>query len=296
MTLPQHQIAPDVDEFVQATSLESAVRSLADGEATPVAGATDLWVQKDSVPGRVGHRLVGIRRVPELGGLAEFDGRIRMGALVTLTEILESELLAAKIPVLPETAARFGSVQIRNVATVGGNIVNASPAADLVLPLLCLDAEVELASWTGTSIVTRRMRLQELFVSPGQTRREPHELLTAVELELPAVDIELGFYKTGPRPALEIALVAMALAYRVVEGTLRHVRIAFGAVAPTPLRCARTERVLEGASVDELDIDRALDALEGEIRPIGDHRASEWYRCHLARQYLESALRDVGRD
>jgi CO/xanthine dehydrogenase FAD-binding subunit len=290
MALPQAQQPANIEEYVAASSLQEALRALADGAASPVAGGTDLWVQKDLGVRPVARRLVNIRRVPEIAGISRDGNRIRLGALVTMTEILESELLQTAAPLLPATADRFASVQVRNAATVGGNIVNASPAADMVIPLLCLDAEIELASWTGKKIVTRRLKLGQFFTGPGQSKRRPEELLTSVEFDAPGKAFRAGFCKTGPRPALEIAVVSLAFATYLKDGVLNDVRIALGAVAPTPIRCPKTEKMLQGKQPDDATIAGALDMLDGEISPIGDHRASQWYRRRLARVYLEQEL------
>lgn len=290
MALPQAQQPANIEEYVAASSLEEALRALADGEASPVAGGTDLWVQKDLGVRPLSRRLVNIKRVPEIAGISKDGDTIRLGALVTMTEILESDLLQNAAPLLPATADRFASVQIRNAATIGGNIVNASPAADMVIPLLCLDAEIALASWTGKKMETRQIKLTEFFTGPGQSKRKPEELLTAVSFAAPGKGFRAAFCKTGPRPALEIAVVSLAFATYLKDGALSDVRIALGAVAPTPIRCPKTEKMLEGRKPDDATIAAALDILDGEISPIGDHRSSEWYRRRLARVYLEQEL------
>ncbi len=296
MVLPQRYSPPVIERYVNATSLEAALKALAEGDATVVAGGTDLWAQKNAAGGQWGRTLVNIRRVPEIAELSEATGRIRLGTLVTIAEILESNLLKHLAPVLPATANRFASVQIRNAATVGGNIVNASPAADMVLPLMCLDAEVELASWRDDSIATRRVPLTEMFTAPGRTVRQPDELLTAVEFAAPGPDFHAVFCKTGPRPALEIAVVSMCLAGYAAERTLTDVRLAYGAVAPTPVRCPKTEQAITGVPLDDAAIAAALDCVEAEINPIDDVRSSAWYRRHLARTFLEQELRHVAGD
>lgn len=293
MALPQHQKPVEFGEYVNATSIASATRALADGAGTPVAGGTDLWLQKELGAKLFGPRLVNIRQVRELGGIVERDGRIRIGALATVTEILESALLMRLAPVLPQTADRFASAQIRNAATVGGNIANASPAADLALPLLCLDAEVELASWRREQVERRMVPLRQFFTGPGRTRRAPDELISAVWLDRPAADFDAAFHKSGPRPALEISRVALCFGGRRQGRRLSAVRVACGAVSPTPVRCRATEAAIEGAAIDKAAIVRALEVLHGEIAPIDDVRGSTWYRRHLASAYLEQELRRV---
>lgn len=290
MTLPQLQQPPAIEEYAAPTSLKAALKALADGAATCVAGGTDLWVQKDE-PGRaVGKRLVNIKNVPELTGIEEKAGRIRLGALVTMTQVLDSAVLRAKAPVLPATADKFASVQIRNAATVGGNIANASPAADFVIPLLCLDAEVALACLKKGKVATRTVSINEIFTGPGKTVIAPNELITGVEFAVPGKGFHAGFAKTGPRPALEIALVSLGFAAYLEGGTMRDVRLALGAVAPTPLRARQTEAMLEGKAIDDALIESAVDSLDKEIKPIDDHRGSAWYRRRLARAYLTQEL------
>ncbi|MFO0986401.1 MAG: xanthine dehydrogenase family protein subunit M [Alphaproteobacteria bacterium] len=295
MPLAQELKPLEIDAYVDAVSLDAAVRALADGAGTPVAGGTDLWIQKDLGKRAYGRRLVNIRRVAALGGIAEEGGRIRIGALATMTEILESPLLLRAAPVLPATAGRFASVQIRNAATVGGNIANASPAADMVLPLLCLDSEVELARWHEDRIDRRRLPLAAFFAGPGKTRAMPGELITAVSFDRPAAGSFGAFQKSGPRPALEIARVALCIAGRREGRRLTSVRIAAGAVAPTPIRCPRTEAEIEGVALDDAAIARALESLGREIAPIDDVRGSAWYRRHLAAAFLEEELGRVAR-
>jgi len=293
MTLPQLQQPAAIDEYVAPASLDEALAAMADGAATCVAGGTDLWVQKDE-PGRtVGKRLVNIKNVSELQGIEEKSGRIRLGALVTMSQVLENEDLAKKVPLLRIAADKFASVQIRNAATVGGNIANASPAADFVIPLLCLDAEVALASKKAGKLETRTVPIAEIFTGPGKTVIAPEELITGVEFAVPKANFFGGFAKTGPRPALEIALVSLGFAAYVEGGTLRDVRLALGAVAPTPLRAHKTEAVLEGKTIDDDLIAAAADALDAEIAPIDDHRGSAWYRRRLARAYLTQELQNA---
>lgn len=290
MTLPQLQEPSAFEEYAAPTSLKAALEAMADGAATCVAGGTDLWVQKDE-PGRtVGKRLVNIKHVAELTGIAETSGGVRLGALVTMTQVLDSELLRKTVPLLPATADKFASVQIRNAATVGGNIANASPAADFVIPLLCLDAEVAVASLKNGNVETRTIPITEIFTGPGRTSLAPGELITGLEFAVPTAGFHAGFAKTGPRPALEIALVSLGFAAYLDGGTMRDVRVALGAVAPTPIRARETEAVLEGKAIDAELIERASDALDSEIKPIDDHRGSAWYRRRLARAYLTQEL------
>ncbi len=284
--LPQNTIPPDVGEYVNATSLEMALGALGDGQGTPLAGGSDVWAQKDSGNGRVRTRLVNITRVPELSGIGQDGGKIRIGALTTMSEILESAFLQGQAPVLVTAADHFASPQIRNVASVGGNIANASPAADMVLPLIALRATVELCSARGK----RMLPLDGFFTGPGKTRMAPDELITAVEFAAPGAGSHAAFCKSGPRPALEISMVAMAMAGVRQNGGLASPCIVFGAVGPTPMRCPATEGLIDGKPLTDDLIAAALDTMAGEISPIDDFRASAWYRTQMARTFLEQEL------
>lgn len=284
--LPQNKRPPEIDEYVAATSLDKALEAMADGQGSVLAGGTDLWAQKDTGNGRLGGRLVNISRVSELGGISEGGGKIRIGALTTISEILESTLLKKKAPVLPQTANQFASPQIRNAATIGGNIANASPAADGVLPLIGLTASVELRSQSGT----RSVPLSRFFKAPGKTELAADELIAAIDFDAPKANFHAVFCKSGPRPALEISMVAMCLTGQLEGGKLSDPRLVFGAVGPTPMRCEKTEALIDSKTLGDNLISQALDLMATEISPIDDFRASKWYRTQMARTFLEQEL------
>ncbi|MCP5367838.1 MAG: xanthine dehydrogenase family protein subunit M [Hyphomicrobiales bacterium] len=284
-----------LDEYRAPATLAEAAEALADGKGTVLAGGTDLMLQAEAGKTPYRGRLVNIRRVAGLRGVTEDGGTIRIGALTTVTDLLNDPLVAEKAPVLAATADKFASSQIRNAATVGGNICNASPAGDMILPLLALDARVELASWRDGALATRTVALDGFFTGPGATVKGPEELLGAVLFETPPAGRTARFVKSGPRPALEIATVAAAIAMTVDGGTLRDVRLALGAVAPTPLRAKRTEALLEGETLDGDLIARAAETVAGEVNPIDDVRATAWYRKHLVTIYVRRLLQDDGK-
>ncbi len=163
----------------------------------------------------------------------------------------------------------------------------------MCIPLLLLDAEVELVSWADESVSTRLVPLSEFFTGPGKTVLQAGELLTAIEFDQPVAGFKATFQKSGPRPALEISTVSMGVAAVLQDGILAGVRVAIGAVAPTPLRATATEAVLEGQLLDEAAITRAAEAVQKEVKPIDDVRASAWYRTHLTGVYIRRALSHV---
>ncbi|MBE7418811.1 MAG: xanthine dehydrogenase family protein subunit M [Ideonella sp.] len=279
-----------------ATRLQQALAALAQpGGATVLAGGTDLMPQGQAGRLRPAATLLNICRVEGLGELQARDGRLAIGALVSVTTLLEHTLVRQHAPLLSQVAARFASEQIRNAATVGGNLCNASPAGDLLTPLLALDAEVDLARLADDgSTLTRTLPLTDFFVGPGRTARTPHELLTAVHLPLAPPEQVVRYYKGGTRQALDISSISIALAARRGGyGVLTRVRLALGGVGRRR-RCAHSaEAQLEGRRLEPALVRAAAAAAAADARPIDDVRASAWYRRELLRNMTKRMLSDV---
>ena len=284
-----------LERYAAPRALGEALELLSDGDVTIVAGGTDVMPQSHSGKMKFGRTLLNVRRIPELAGIVLEGDTVRIGALTTITALLESTLVRERLPILAEAADHFASEQVRNGATVGGNICNASPAGDMLVPLIVLDATVELAAKPNGSVQTRAMSLQEFVAGPGRTRRAPHELLTSVRVPLPPRDFVSRFYKYGTRPALDIAAISIGVGAVRREGRLENARVVFGAVAPTPIRGTATERALEGRPLDAATIECAAEAAHDEVRPISDVRASAWYRQELVRNMTRRLLEDVAR-
>ncbi len=283
-----------IKTYVTPRSLEEAAELLRAGNATILAGGTDLMPRA-----RAGHAgfqpvLMNIRRIAELRGVSRTESGLRIGALTTITELRDSDQVRSHFNALWQACDRFASDQVRNAGTIGGNVCNASPAGDTLVPLLVLDARVVLASKPNGALATRIMPLAEFLVGPGRTRRAANELLAAIEVPWPPPDFDSRFFKFGTRPALDISTISIGLGAVMAGNRLRDVRIAFGAVAPTPIRAPQTEAVLEGRVLDAATIVAALDAAEAEIHPISDLRASDWYRRELIRNMLHRMLDHVG--
>ena len=283
----------EIKTYLAPRRLDEALQAMADGDATVFCGGTDLAPQTESGARQYTAKLLNIRRIEGLGGIEAQGARIRIGAITTISEIRRNPALAEVAPVLVEAAEHFASDQIRNAASVGGNLCNASPAGDMSPPLLVLGASVELACWRDGAVQTRCVPLDQFFVSPGKTVKLPQELLTAVLFDRPAVDFVGRFRKSGPRPALEISTVSVAIGARVADGRLSEVRVAMGSVAPTPLRARHVEAALEGKPLDAPTIAAAVAATLDDAKPIDDVRASAWYRGHLVRVFVEEVLNDV---
>jgi len=282
-----------IEQYKAPTSLEEAAGILRAGNVTVLAGGTDLMPQTQAGRMHLQPVLMNVRRVPELRGIAEQGGAVRIGALVTITELLESALVRERLGMLWQACDHFASDQIRNAATLGGNLCNASPAGDTLVPLLALNARVVLASKPNGTLQTRRVPLAEFLLGPGRTCRAPAELLAAVEVPLPPAGFAGEFYKHGTRPGLDIAATASAAAARRDGAVLRDVRIAFGAVAQTGIRAPRAEAALEGRAPDAATLEAAAQAALAEIHPISDLRASDWYRRELIHNMLKRVLAHV---
>ncbi len=275
-------------ELIVPRDLGEALALLAGepGAWRPFAGGTDLMVVFEA--GRLAHRkFFSIRRLKELRGIEEADGSVTLGALTTYTEVRRSEVLRREFPMLCQAAAETGGLAIQNRGTLGGNIANASPAADSPPALLAYDAEVELVSQGGA----RWVAYKDFHTGYKQTVMRADELLARVRLPRPREGARQFSRKVGTRRAQAISKVCFAgLAEVDVEGRLGEVRLAYGSVAPTVVRCPRTEAVLRGQAVDDALVGAAPAELSRELVPIDDVRSTARYRLRVAENLLEEFL------
>ncbi len=281
-------------EYHEPTSLAEAVEQGArfGAQGRFLAGGTDLIVQMRRGKVRPRH-IVSLYRVP---GLDDIDagGTVTLGALVTPRALERHAAFQGRLRALVEGAEVVGGHQIRNVATVGGNIVNASPAADVVPVLLALDATVTCMAPEGE----RTLPLDDFLVGPGQTARRPGELLTRVRFPALSARAATAFLKAGRRKAMEISVVCVAARLTLDQAGERCIdaRIALGAVAPTTWRARVAERLLEGRAPTQDVLREAGRLAAAECRPISDVRASARYRAHLVETLVPRALaRCLGR-
>lgn len=274
-------------ELAVPRTLDDALAMLRDepGVWRPFAGGTDLMVLLEA--GRLEHRkFFSIRHLSELRGVTESDGRVRVGALTTYTDVRRSDVLTRHFPVLGRAARETGGIAIQNRGTVGGNIANASPAADTPPALLVYGAEVELVSASGA----RRVPYAEFHTGYKRTVMRADELIAAVLLPRPGEGARHHYRKVGTRRAQAISKVCFAALAEVEGDTLGEVRIALGSVAPVVLRCPRTEELLRGRRVDGELSQAASEELAREITPIDDVRSTARYRTRVARNLLAEFL------
>jgi CO/xanthine dehydrogenase FAD-binding subunit len=273
--------------------LVGALELLADTDGPawrPIAGGTDLMVQVTGEIGEPPERVVDIWQLDELRGIARDGDVLQIGALTTYTELRRSAAVADAVPALAEAAATIGAAQIQNRGTIGGNVINASPAGDTLPVLLALDATMVLQSTNGT----REVAATEFWPAYRVTARRPDELLTHIRIPLPA-NRQIRFRKVGTRRAQAISKVVMALAWQSVgDGPWSQVRLALGSVAATTVRAVATEAALEGQHPTREVADAAMTALGAELKPIDDVRSSAAYRLAVSGRILRRMLRDEG--
>ena len=271
--------------------LDEAYAILARGPVRPIAGGTDLMVALTAELGEPPERILDLWRLDALRGIALDGDAVSLGALTTYTEIRRSALCREHLPVLVEAAATIGAVQIQNRGTIGGNVVNASPAGDMLPILLAADASFVVGSARGE----RTVAAAEFWPAYRQTALSPDELLVRIRIPLRA-GRELRYRKIGTRRAQSISKVVMALGWRdgAPAAPWTDVRLALGSVAATPIRARATEAVLDGRSPTPETADRAAETLAGELAPIDDVRSTAEYRRLAAARVLHRLIREAG--
>ncbi|NLW07855.1 MAG: xanthine dehydrogenase family protein subunit M [Clostridia bacterium] len=229
--------------------------------------------------------LVDISSLAELKGIKVTGETITLGSLVTISELLESEAVASDAAVLWQAAKVFADPLTRNRATIGGNLANASPAGDGIVPLMALGAIVTVENVNGK----REIPLEDLFTGPGQNALKPDELITAVSFAR-ATNTKSNFIKFGLRKSMAISLVSIAVVMETNGDKLDRIRIALGALAPTPVRAKKTEELLAGKQIGPEVLEQASELIKTEVEPITDVRASREYRLHLTGVLLKRAI------
>lgn len=253
-----------------------------------IAGGTDLVIQMDRGQRSPGH-VIDISRLQGMSDISIEDGVVTIGALVSHRKIEFCKALPENTGAIRCASRQVGGAQVRHLATVGGNIANASPAADLVPPLMVLDAEIVLRS-TGQS---RQIPLNGFMLAPRRTDRRPGELIAAVRFAIPPRNGATAFLKAGRRKAMEIAVVNVAAYLSLADdGTVETARIALGSVAPTAIRATEAEAALVGTRPGEAELRDAARLAARNCAPIADVRASAEYRRILVAALVERALAD----
>ncbi len=273
--------------FTIATSIDEIVAELAAG-ARPIAGGTDLVVGARQGKAPLPERLIAIDRVAELATVTHADAEIRVGSGVTHAELMTDAVVTEHLTAIADAAALVGSPATRNVGTIGGNVMNGSPAMDTGAPLVVLGAEVELRSSEGT----RRVGLADLWTGPGETSARADELCTALVLPTPVDHSGSAYVRLEYRRAMEIAIVGAAAHLTLgADGSVAELRVALTAVAPTIVEVSDLPGGLPVA-----DIAAAVAAAaSAQAAPISDLRASDEYRRHTVGVMAARAVRAAAR-
>ncbi|MFZ5915338.1 MAG: FAD binding domain-containing protein [Chloroflexota bacterium] len=271
-------------------TIDEALALLADPGGRPIAGGTDLIPLMQAGKERP-ERLIDLSRLTGLRDIRQNgQDRLCIGGLTTHAQLESSALIWQRATALAQAAHNVGGAQTRQRGTVGGNLVHASPAADVALALLVLEAQVTLRSRQAT----RQLPLTQFLIGPGQTARRPDELLTEVSFALPAPGTGSAFVKLGKRAAMIIAVASVAALLTLEDGLIRQARLALGSVAPTVIRAPQAEALLRGRPAGEALFHEAGEMTRQEAQPIDDFRASAHYRRQmvavLTRRTLRAAL------
>ena len=251
----------------------------------PFAGGTDLMVLLEA--GKLPHKkFLNIWNLGELRGIAVSSELVTLGALTTYAEVQRHEILTREFPLLCRAAAETGSVATQNRGTLGGNVANASPAADSPPALIVYDAEIEIVSASGARWVPYPL----FHTGYKKMSLQAGELIRRIRLARSHAGWKQYFRKVGTRRAQAISKICFAGVARVEAGRIADVRIALGSVAPTVLRAVRAEELLRGQRPGDAALQAAQDALGAEIAPIDDMRSTARYRRHVARNLLGEFL------
>ena len=281
-------------DYLAPESIGEAIAALSRfrGSARIIAGGTDL-INLIRTRAIRPHCLVDIGNISGLDAL-EYDGEetVSIGALATLRSLEMSASIKAGHAVIAQAAGQIGSMAIRNVGTLGGNLCNASPAADTAPCLIALGARVKIVGLAGE----RSVAVEKFFTGPGQTVLQEGEILVRVQVPAMAPQSQAVYLKHAIRGAADLAIVGVAIAAGLDDGCFRGVRIALGAVAPTPMRAQIAEKVLDGKTLDDAVIAEVAEAAAAECRPITDVRASADYRREMVKVLTRRALKQVAQE
>jgi xanthine dehydrogenase FAD-binding subunit len=274
-------------ETINPINLAQALKAKAAKDVVALAGGTDMLVRLHDRLTKPWPKLLLLENVQQLHRITATKTAISIGPLTTFTEIEDSSLLRKHAPQLVTAAALAGSVQIRNRATIGGNIANGSPAGDTIPPLYVLGAVLELSSAKGKRIVP----IEKFFTGPGKTVLKSTELITAIKI--PRLSNHGFFMRLATRRALAISKVSVAASIIIKKSKIESAKIALGAVAPTVIRATRTEDYLVGKEITNKVISEAANIIKDEARPIDDIRSLAIYRKEMVGVLLARGLEGI---
>jgi carbon-monoxide dehydrogenase medium subunit len=277
-------------KYISPENKEETLRILKEEgvNACIVAGSTnvlpDIKIKKLSPK-----NLVDINAIEELRGVDKKKDKICIRPLTTIAELINSELILKEGKILIQAAQEFADPLVRNNATIGGNLVTASPAADMAVPLLTLDALIKIES-VGQK---REVKLKDFFLGPGKTVLQDDEMIVGIEFEQSDINKNGYFIKLGQRKAMAIAIASLAVNLEVRQNKIIRIRVAVGSVAPTPIRLTAVEEFLKDKEISNKVVEEAIDRVREEVEPISDIRASEEYRRYISGILFKRAFKKL---
>jgi carbon-monoxide dehydrogenase medium subunit len=277
--------------YLAPTTLDEALSLLSEyrGRAKVIAGGTDLVPKLKRREIRAPEYVIDLKGIPGLDEIKFDASGLTLGAMVTIGMVESSAKIRQRFGILAQAAQSMASPQVRNRGTIAGNICNAVPSADSAPPLLTLGARLKIVSGNGE----RTVNIEDFFTGPGQTALDEDEILREIQI-LDAPPNGKGVYlKLTPRRAMDLAIVGVAVVVIPQDGICRDIRIALGAVAPTPIRAKKAEAILKGQKLDDKLIEKAAQTAAGQSNPIDDHRASAEYRRDMVEVLAKRAIKQA---
>jgi xanthine dehydrogenase FAD-binding subunit len=282
--------------YFKAGSIQEAIQLLEQNpEAHLLAGGTDVLVKLHKGKGQFLH-LVDIHDIAALNFITQSDeGDLVIGPLSCFSSVAESALIRKYIPILSEAILTIGGPQVRNMATIGGNLCNGVPSADSATPLIALNAVVTIEGRHGL----RTMPLEDFFLGPSRVALAHHEIMTAITITRDNYDGYYGhFYKYAMRGAMDIATIGCSAVCKVEGDILSDLRLAYGVAAPVPIRCKNTEDRIRGRRISAALLDDICEAVVDDVRPRTSWRATRDFRLQiiatLAHRVVKQAIINAG--
>jgi aerobic carbon-monoxide dehydrogenase medium subunit len=273
-------------EYLRPTTINEAIslHETYGTQAKYIAGGTDVMVKIKEAKLRPQY-VISLNGLKGLDHIIQEKGELRIGSMVTHRMLELSPIIRKEFPILTDAVENIGSVQIRNVATIGGNVVNAVPSADSAVPLITLGAEIRLMGLKGE----RNMPLEDFFVGPGKTRIDSGEILSEIVIPKPPSHTGAAYWKHTRRAAMELPILGVAVLITLDDDmqTCTEVRIGLGVVAPTPMRAKNAEAVLKGKKIDEEILKKAGAAAAQECKARDSIRGKAWYRRDMVELFVQ---------
>ncbi len=277
--------------YLKPKSIQEALALLNEykGSAKIYAGGTDIIPKLKRREIKTPRYLIDIKGIQRLNYIKNEEDMLRIGALATIDAVEGSPVIRQDYNVLYQAARSMASVQIRNRGTIAGNICNAVPSADSAPALLVLDARVKLLSLQAKRVIG----MEKLFAGPNRTNMTAKEMLEEIQIPRPDTHSKGIYIKLSPRHSMDLAVVGVAVLINYDGDSVQNIRIALGAVSPTPMRAKKAEAYLLGKKLDDSSIDSAAQIAAAEARPISDQRASAEYRRDMITVLTRRAIRQI---